>query len=121
VSLSKRDQERYTRLAALEEQPKGEPTPGSSVHGADAAALGQQMLLEALGDPAAVTKAVGGRPRVGGSVAGDGESPTLRVRVTRDRKHDILVLRHQLGMKHDSDVVRAAIDEFVDRHLQASA
>lgn len=121
MSLSKKEQERYARLAALEEQPGGESTPGSSVHGAEAAALGQQMLLEALGDPAAVTKAVGGRPRVGGSAAGDGESPTLRVRVTLDRKHDIIVLRQQLGMKNDSDVVRAAIDEFVDRHLQASA
>lgn len=106
MSLSEKEQERYARLAALEEQPEEEPTPGSSsVHGAHAA----------------VTKAAGGRPRVGGSVAGDGESPTLRVRVTPDRKHDIIVLRHQLGMKHDSDVIRAAIDEFVDRHLQASA
>ena len=30
-------------------------------------------------------------------------------------------LRAQLGMKTDSDVVRAALDEYVQRHLQASA
>jgi len=74
----------------------------------------------ALGDLDAVTKAVGGRPRVGGESAGDGESPTLRVRVTQRHKHDILLLRRQLGMKNDSDVVRAALDEFAERHLRAS-
>ena len=30
-------------------------------------------------------------------------------------------LRAQLGMKSDSDVVRAALDEYVQRHLKASA
>ena len=42
MTLSKKDQERYATLAALEEQPTGASTPGDSAHGADAAAIGQQ-------------------------------------------------------------------------------
>lgn len=117
MTLTEKDQERYDRLAALEEQPTGESTPGESVHGADAAAIGQQMLLDALGSADAVTKAVGGRPRLGGADAGTGASPTLRTRVTAHRKAEVDQLRDQLGMKSDSDVVRAALDEFVERHL----
>ena len=120
MTLSKKDQERYAALAALEEQPTGTSTPGESAHGADAAAVGQQLLLGALGNAKAVQRAVGGRPRVGGAAAGAGASPTLRVRVTANRKQDVDRRRAQLGMKHDSDVVRAALDEYVERHLQAS-
>ena len=80
MTLSKKDQERYATLAALEEQPTGTSTPGESAHGADAAAIGQQMLLDALGSTQAVARAVGGRPRVGGTAAGAGSSPTIRTR-----------------------------------------
>ena len=121
MTISQKEQERYAALAALEEQPTGTSTAGESAHGADAAAIGQQLLLGALGSTKAVQRAVGGRPRVGGKAAGAGSSPTLRVRVTVSRKHDVDRLRAQLGMKNDSDVVRAALDEYVDRHLQASA
>ena len=121
MTLSKKDQERYAALAALEEQPTSASTPGESAHGADAAAIGQQMLLDALGSTQAVARAVGGRPRVGGTAAGAGSSPTIRTRVTPTRKREVDQLRAQLGMKSDSDVVRAALDEYVQRHLQASA
>ena len=121
MTLSKKDQERYATLAALEEQPTGASTPGESAHGADAAAIGQQILLEALGSTQAVARAVGGRPRVGGTAAGSGASPTIRTRVTPTRNREVDQLRAQLGMKTDSDVVRAALDEYVQRHLQASA
>ena len=53
--------------------------------------------------------------------AGAGSSPTIRTRVTPTRKREVDQLRAQLGMKSDSDVVRAALDEYVQRHLQASA
>ena len=121
MTLSKKDQERYAALAALEEQPAGASTPGESAHGADAAAIGQQLLLDALGSTQAVTRAVGGRPRVGGAAAGAGSSPTIRTRVSETRKREVDQLRTQLGMKSDSDVVRAALDEYVERHLKASA
>ena len=120
MTLSKKDQERYAVLAALEEQPTGTSTPGQSARGADAAAIGQQLLLGALGNAKAVQREVGGRPRVGGTAAGAGSSPTLRVRVTAGRKQDVDRLRTKLGMKNDSDVVRAALDEYVERHLPAN-
>lgn len=50
MTLTDRDQKRYTALAALEEQPTGTSTPGVSAHGADAAAIGHQLILDALGD-----------------------------------------------------------------------
>jgi hypothetical protein len=120
MTLTKKDQVRYAKLAALEEQQGGASTPGESAHGADAAAIGQQLLLDALGSPSNVTKAVAGRPRLGGPKTGTGASPMLRTRVTPSRKDEVDQLRAQLGMKTESDVLRAALDEYVERHLQRS-
>lgn len=64
MTLSKKEQERYASLAAIEERPEGDPTGGESAHGADAAATGQQVLLDALGSSDAVRKALGVRPPV---------------------------------------------------------
>lgn len=118
MTLTREQQEHYARLAALEEQPGGSSGPGESAFGGEAAAIGRQMLLEALGSEEAVRKAVGGRPRVGGAPAGDGESPTIRVRVTPLRKQQIAMLKKQIHVKHEADVVRAALDEYVANHLQ---
>lgn len=121
MTLTKKEQEHYAALAAHEEQPTGTSSTGESAHGADAAAIGQQLLVDALGSTQAVARAVGGRPRVGGAATGAGASPTIHTRVTAARKREVDQLRSQLGMKSDSDVVRAALDEYVQRHLQASA
>ncbi|MFY9637152.1 MAG: hypothetical protein WAL27_20770 [Cellulosimicrobium cellulans] len=121
MTLTKKDQERYSRLAELEERPDGEGTPGESLRGAEAAAAGHQLLLAALGSEAAVKKAVGGRPGLGKKVAGSGESPTIRVRVTTAQRNHIATLRRQMKLKYDSDLVRLAVDEYVSKHLKQSA
>lgn len=120
MTLSSEDQERYAKMSALEEQAEGAGTGsgGESHHGADAAAIGQQLLLDALGSAEAVDRAVrGGRPNLGGRSAG-GASPTLRVRVTEDRQHELEILRTRLHRQHTSDIVREALDEYVARHMQ---
>ncbi|MBT1608486.1 ribbon-helix-helix domain-containing protein [Curtobacterium flaccumfaciens pv. betae] len=115
MALSKKDQDRYSRMAAVEEAVDGEVLAGDSAHGADAAAIGQQLLLEALGTDAAVSKAIG-RPRLDGA-APDGEhSPTIRVRVPQDRKERLEQLRIAQHRKYASDLVRDAIDEYLERH-----
>lgn len=121
MTLTKKDQERYSRLAAIEEHSDGESTSGESLRGADAAAAGHQLLLAALGSEAAVKKAVGGRPNLGKKAAGSGESPTIRVRVTSAQREHIAVLRRQMKLKNNSDLVRLAVDEYVSRHLTHSA
>ena len=122
MTLTTEDQERYRKLAELEEQPTGEVTGGADTHhGTDSAAFGHQLLLEALGSEAAVKRAVGGRPNVGHQFAGRGESPSIRVRVTQIRKDEISTLKTRMHFKHDSDIVRAALDEYVSKHLKASA
>lgn len=115
MTLSKKDQDRYDRMAAEEETAVGAALPGESSHGADAAAIGQQMLLDALGTESAVAKAVG-RPRLDGGQS-DGEySPTIRVRVPKDRKDRLEQLRKAQHRKYASDLVRDAIDEYLERH-----
>lgn len=121
MTLTKKDQDRYRELAKLEEQPDGESTPGESHRGAAAAAIGQQLLLDALGSQEAVTRAVGGRPTLGQKAAGGGASPTIRVRVTPHQREAIGTLRRQLDLKTDSDLVRVALDEYVSKHLERSA
>lgn len=119
MTLTPEDQERFRKLAELEESPAGESTGGTDPHrGADSAAFGQQLLLDALGSENAVRKAVGGRPNLGHETAGNGPSPTIRVRVTNDQKKNIGILKTRMKMKRDSDVVRVALDEYVSRHLQ---
>lgn len=122
MSLTPEEQERYHRLAALEEQPGGTSTEGHSHVGATAAEIGHQLLLEALGSEQAVERAVrGGRPSLSGKSGPGSESPTIRVRVTPGRKHDLEILKTQMNCKSTSDIVRAAIDEYVENHLRASA
>jgi len=115
VTLSKKDQDRYDRMAAIEETSTGALLPGDSAHGADAAEIGAQLLLDALGSEAAVSKAIG-RPKLGGA-APDGEhSPTIHVRLPRDRKDRLEQLRIVQRRKYAADLVRDAIDEYLDRH-----
>jgi hypothetical protein len=121
MTLTPEDQERYRKLAELEESPTGESTGGSDTRrGADAAAFGQQLLLGALGSEKAVTKAVGGRPNLGRKTAGQGASPAIRVRISSDQKAKLVTLKTQMKIERDSDLVRVALDEFMARHLQDS-
>lgn len=115
MTLSKKDQDRYDRMAVVEESRAGATVPGESARGVDAAAIGQQFLLEALGSQEAVTKAVG-RPRLDGNAASGEESPTIRVRVLPDRKERLEQLRIAQHRKYASDLVRDAIDEYLERH-----
>jgi hypothetical protein len=122
MTLSRSEQERYERLASLEEQAGGSGTGGKSHRGNEAAAIGQQMLLEAFGDDAAVQRALrGGRPNLEGKSAAGAESPTIRVRVTPARRLQLDVLKTQMNRAHTSDVVRDALDEYVAKHLHKSA
>lgn len=115
MTLSKKDQDRYDRMASVEESQLSESRLGQSAHGTDAAVIGQQLLLEALGSRDAVTKAVG-RPRLDGAAASGEESPTIRVRVPQDRKERLEQLRIAQHRKYASDLVRDAIDEYLERH-----
>jgi hypothetical protein len=119
MTLTKKEQERYHQLAAIEEQPTGESIPGESHKGAAAAAIGHQLLLEALGSEEAVTKAIGGRPSLGSKTAGSGESPTIRVRVTEKQRRGVTTLKQQMNLGTDSELVRVALDEYLSKHLQA--
>lgn len=122
MTINDNDQERYDRLSALEEQPTGTSTPGVSHTGADAAAIGRQLLLDALGSEAAVTRAIrGGRPNLAGKSGAGEASPQIRVRVTAARKQQLEELKRQMHRNNTSDVVREAIDEYVSKHLKASA
>ena len=121
MTLAKKDQDRYRKLSEIEEQLGGESSPGESRRGAAAAAIGQQLLLDALGSQEAVTKAVGGRPTLGQRASGGGASPTIRVRVTPHQREAIGTLRRQLDLKTDSDLVRVALDEYMSKHLERSA
>jgi len=103
-------------MAAVEATADGDSERGESLHGGDVAALGQQMLLDALGSAGAVERAIVGRPRVDKGGGRGQASPTLQVRITAARKKDLERLRLQTHSKSTSDVVRAAIDEYVDRH-----
>lgn len=115
MALSEKDQDRYDRMAGVEETADGDLRDGASAHGADAAAIGRQMLLEGLGSEAAVARAVG-RPRLDGGAPGGEHSPTIRVRVQQDRKERLERLRIAQHRKYASDLVRDAIDEYLERH-----
>ena len=121
MTLTQQDQEKYLKLAELEEQSEGVSQPGESYHGSEAAAIGHSLLLEALGSEEAVREALGGRPSLGRTTAGAGPSPTIRVRVTEAQREAISALKNQMRMKHDSELVRAALEEYTSRHLKASA
>lgn len=54
VTFSEEEQEYYAVLAELEEQETGTSTPGESAYGADAAAIGQQLIFNALTNTKAV-------------------------------------------------------------------
>lgn len=60
-----------------------------------------------------------GRPRVGGA-SGKGESPTIRVRVTPEQKEQIAELKNRRRYKHDSDIIREALVEYVARHYPST-
>jgi hypothetical protein len=118
--MKERDERRYERMATEEARPAGRSRDGASLRGAAAASLGEQMLLEALGSDAAVAKAVG-RPKLGGATGNGEASPTLRVRVTQDRKERLERLRLQQHRRYTSDLVREAIDEYLERHEVSAA
>lgn len=118
MSLSETDQERYSRLAALEEHPGGTSSDGDSQTGEAASAIGRQMLLEALGGEQAVKIALrGGRPNLSGSVGSGAASPTIRVRVTPVLRRDLETLRIRLKAPNTSAIVRDALEEYLRRHL----
>lgn len=114
MTISKKDLERLAALADLEERPEGTPTGGESAFGADAAAIGQQLLTGALGATAAQKATRGrGRPNVGGAEAGEGESPTLRARVDREQRAMFLAAAEADGLTSSSEALRAAITEYI--------
>ncbi|WP_348789188.1 hypothetical protein [Leifsonia sp. NPDC080035] len=115
MTLSKKEQRRYEAMASIEERADGVSETGESAHGADAAALGEQLLLEALGSPEAVERRVG-RPRVDSEGEKGTASPMIQVRISAARKRDLERLRVETRSKSTSDVIRAAIDEYVERH-----
>ncbi|QIS43513.1 hypothetical protein GW571_14845 (plasmid) [Clavibacter capsici] len=100
-------------MAATEEASTGAPLPGDSAHGSNAVEIGAQLLLDALGRKAAVSKAIG-RPKLCGA-APDGEhSPTIHVRLSRYCKDRLEQRRIVQRRKYAADLVRDAIDEYRD-------
>ena len=118
--ISSNDQARYDRMAAVEEASGGQSTEGVSAHGDDAAAIGRQLLLEAMGSAEAVTRAVGRKPLDGGPRTGKAAT-SINLRVGDARKSRLEALREKQHRKNTSDLVRDAIDEYLERHERVGA
>jgi hypothetical protein len=120
MTLSKKEEAHYRRLAERAEAGEDLVPTGTSQHGADAAAAGQALLREAFGSDQAVEEAIRrGRPNLSRNRAA-GHSPAVNTRVTEVQNAQLEQLMTVLEFRTKSDVVRAAIDEYAARHLKGA-
>lgn len=86
--------------------------------GAEAAASGRAMLETALGGPEAVERAVRGRPALSSTTARQAhgyKSPQRTFRLPHDLDEKLTRLSARQG-RRQSDVVRDALAEYIDRN-----
>jgi hypothetical protein len=95
--------------------------PSDTHRGEEASAIGRQLMLDALGSEDAVMKPIGGRPSLGHWTTGGSASPTIRVRVTTTQREGVIMLQNRLNVNHDSDIVMAALDEYMSKQLETNA
>ena len=91
------------------------PDSPTALHGQDAAAHGRSALLNALGSPEAIERAVRGRKTLGHNRPA-GRSPKRQVTVPADLDARILAYIAAGGARDFSALARTALDEYLDRH-----
>ncbi|WP_380156176.1 hypothetical protein [Kineococcus sp. R86509] len=91
------------------------PDSPTALHGQDAAAHGRSALLDALGGPEALERAVRGRKTLGHNRPA-GRSPKRQVTVPADLDARILAFIEAGGARDFSALARTALDEYLDRH-----
>lgn len=87
----------------------------TALRGEDAAAHGRSALLDALGSPEALERAVRGRKTLGHDRPA-GRSPKRQVVVPADLDARILAFIAAGGARDFSALARTALDEYLDRH-----
>lgn len=101
----------YEALALRAERGELDPIKRTELHGADAAAAGRAMLINATGADSiedAISMTLG-RPRVGEE---RGVSPTIRARVPRALKESLAALAKQ-DQRPESDIIREAVAQYI--------
>ena len=91
------------------------PDSPTALHGQDAADHGRSALLDALGSPEAIERAVRGRKTLGHNRPA-GRSPKRQVTVPADLDARILAYIAAGGARDFSALARTALDEYLDRH-----
>lgn len=113
------DEVDYEALAERLTNPATEVRPGETVlRGAEAAAAGRAMMLEAYGSEEALEAAMvrPGRPRIG---AKKGPSPTVRTRVSEEDFALFAQLRQETG-RTEAELLREAVHLLLVQHKIAS-
>ena len=116
MALTKEEQEHYHQLAAEAEGGALMKTTGTALRGADAAAAGRALLVDALGSDEALTAALRrGRPPA--SVESNGRSPLLQFRAAPDRVAALAELEHFSGLNR-SDLLREGLELLLAKHTR---
>lgn len=89
------------------------------LHGADAAAHGHELMLQAYGSEEALSAAmvVPGRPKLGSGRRGP--SPTVRARISEQDFAELAHLRELTG-RTEADLVREGVHLLLAQYKQAS-
>ena len=114
--MKEREEERYARMA--DEAESGEALasqPERAESGSAAAAIGRQLLLNALGDGDAFVKATRGRPPIGAAQNERGNSPVLRARVSQETLERFEWIA-RTTRQNRSDLLREAVDLLVEHY-----
>lgn len=105
----------YDELAGRAERGELPVIAGTALAGAEAAAAGRQMLLDATSasNIEEATQIALGRPRL--SAAGHGPSPVWKVRATENLDAEVAQIAEQRGTTK-SRVIREAVEEYLRAH-----
>lgn len=115
MTISKKDQERLSRLSEAAERP-GVLPPGATLRGSQATAEARRLLADALGGHDEVEKALRPGPKsLDGSQNNKGPSPVIRVRIPADRDVNLARLE-QAVHRNRSELIREAIDLLLERY-----
>ena len=91
---------------------------GRALHGEEAARAGRAMLLREYGSEEALERALKpGRPALGDP--GEGPSPTVRARVSRNDFAELARLREKTG-RTEADLLREGLHLLLEHYKQAS-
>ena len=91
---------------------------GKALHGDEAAKAGREFLLREYGSEEALERAMRpGRPALG--EPGEGPSPTVRARVSRNDFAELARLREKTG-RTEADLLREGLHLLLEHYKQAS-